>query len=387
MHVLVIPSAYPTEDKPLSSIFYKEQSMALQEKGIKVGVIYSETRNLGCINIKNIKRNYFQVNKYIEDKIITYRKHGWNIYTMRGKVGINLWIKQTCELYEKYIETEGKPDIIHAHSGLYGGIAAATIKKKYGIPYVITEHSSGILKDIIRRHDIDLINETYNDADALISVGTSLKNAMNKYTDNDITVIPNIVDVERFSLKDNKAKSSFTFITICNLKESKGLKELIEAFALEFKADKNVKLNIIGDGEYKDTLINIIESFDVKSQIKLLGQIGREDIAKYIKNSSAFVLPSWYETFGISYIEALACGLPIITTNCGGPEDFFNEDLGYMIPLNNLEELRKALRKMVNNINEFNSENIREFVKSKFSKEIIVKQIEEVYEKVLLERK
>lgn len=384
MHILVIPSAYPTKEFPLSSIFYKEQALAVKEAGNKVGVIFSETRRVSRVNYNMIKKNHFQIKSYNEDGLITYRLHGWNIFTMRGMLGINFWVKQSLNLFEKYIKKEGIPDIIHVHSAIYGGLVAVEIKKRYGIPFIITEHSSSVLQGELRSHDIPILKEVYDNANKVISVGGALKNSIKKYTNNEVYVIPNIVDISRFSIAPiNKKNDTFTFISICHLKDNKNVDLTIKAFAEVLKTYKNAKLIVVGDGSEKSTLIEIAKNLNIIDRIDFVGAISREELNNYINKANAFVLPSKYETFGIAYIEALACGLPIITTKCGGPEDFFNEKIGYMIPVGDLKELEKAMIDVIKNIDKFKDSYLREYVESRFSKKVVSEKIINVYKSVL----
>ncbi|NLM05002.1 MAG: glycosyltransferase family 4 protein, partial [Clostridiales bacterium] len=113
MHVLIIPSAYPTEDAPLRGTFFKEQALALKEGNLKVGVIYSETRRVTGINANTLKKFHFQVNDSLENGVRTVRLQGWNILMMRNSLGINLWVKQTLKLFKLYIKKYGLPDLIH----------------------------------------------------------------------------------------------------------------------------------------------------------------------------------------------------------------------------------------------------------------------------------
>lgn len=383
MHVLVIPSAYPTEEVPLSSIFYKEQAIAIKDQGNKVGVIFSETRRVSKVNLNMISKNHFQIRKYNENGLVTIRLHGWNVFTMRGKSGINLWVKQSMKLFERYVQSEGLPDIIHVHSALYGGLVAREIKKKFNIPFVITEHSSAVLQGELRKHDIPILKEVYNDADYIISVGEALKKSIGKYSFSKVEVIPNIVDVNRFSIDIAKKNKDFTFISICHLKENKNVDLTIKALKEVSKTITNIKLLIVGDGPEKEKLINLSKESGINNIIEFLGAISREELSEYINKADAFVLPSKYETFGIAYIEALACGLPIITSKCGGPEDFFSGEIGYMIPNTNVNELKNAMINMINNINKFDPNNLRAYVKDRFSKEVVAGKVINVYSNVL----
>ena len=385
MHILIIPSSYPTEDASLRGTFFKEQAEALKEDGNKVGVIYSETRRITGINFKTFKKNHFQINEYCENGVNVIRLHGWNVLAMRNSLGINLWIKQTVKLFEIYIKKYGKPEIMHVHCGLYGGSAAKIIKEKYNIPYIITEHSSLILNNKLDSYHEMILKEAYDNADMLISVGSKLKEAMKRYTNNNIVVIPNIVDTSifKYSNKENSKNNKFKFASVCFLRTDKNIKLLLEAFAKNFKGNDCVGLMIIGDGPEKENLIKLANELNIFGQVDFIGAVERNNLYDYLKEASSFVLPSNYETFGVAYIEALACGLPIVTTSCGGPEDFYDKQLGFMVPVGDLDALSDAMNEMINNYDKFDRENISKYIKEKFSKEVVVKDIKKVYFEIL----
>lgn len=383
MHVLFIPSAYPTDEVPLSSIFYKEQALAIKDAGNKVGVIFSETRSVSKINYNSLKKNHFQINKYNENGLITYRLHGWNVFTMRGILGINHWVKQSLRLFSEYVKSEGVPDVIHVHSALYGGLVGIEIKKLYGIPFVITEHSSSVLQGELRAHDLPILKSVYSGADCIISVGEALKKSINKYVGKNVKVIPNIVDISRFSINKEGNEGGFNFISICHLKENKNVNLTIMAFSEVVKIHEDSRLIIVGDGPEKQKLIDLSTKLNISNNIEFTGAINRENLNYYINKANAFVLPSKYETFGIAYIEALACGVPIITSKCGGPEDFFSEKIGYMVSLKEESSLKRAMINIIENINKFEPEYLREYVKERFSKEVVSKRIVEVYSEAL----
>lgn len=382
MHILILPSGYPTKEEPLRSIFFKEQAIALKESGHKVGVIYSETRRITNINYENLKRNHFQVSYTEEDRVDTVRLHGWNVLMMRNFLGVNLWVKQTISLYKKYVSKYGKPDIIHVHCGLYGGLAAKYIKDMYSIPYVITEHSSLVLNNILNDYNKNILKIAYDNANCLISVGEKLKDSMMEYTTNKIVVIPNIVNTDEFKVCNNK-REKFRFLSVAYLKKNKRIDLVIESFNRLKKKYDNIELYIGGAGPEREYLKEIIYKHNIDKDVKLLGEVSREDLPDCMGNADCFVLPSMFETFGVVYIEALACGVPIISTKCGGPEDFFNESLGYMIEVNNSDELYKAMENSINNKDRFNKEEISLYIKNRFSKEVIVKEIEKVYNLII----
>lgn len=382
MHILMIPSSYPTEDAPIRSVFFKEQAIAINScNDVNVGVIYNETRRVSKKVFKDIKKFHFQKVTICEDEINTIRLRGWNLFTMRNSLGINMWVNQDISLFKEYVKKFGRPDLIHVQCGLYGGMVASSIKDIYGIPYIITEHSSLILNNSLSEYKSKFIRKVYNNSELLISVSEKLKASMKNFTDKKIMVIPNLIDNSMFRYR-NCNKELFRFITVCNLKEDKNVDSVIKAFGSLFKDDL-VELIIIGDGPERSNLENIIKDLDISEKVKLLGAKSRLELPQYYNSSDAFVLASNYETFGVVYIEALASGLPIIATKCGGPEEFFEAEFGYLINKDNQIELEEAMRNLYNNIDKFDGEKISINILDKFSKEVIARRIVKEYKQVL----
>jgi glycosyltransferase involved in cell wall biosynthesis len=96
-----------------------------------------------------------------------------------------------------------------------------------------------------------------------------------------------------------------------------------------------------------------------------------------------FVLPSRYETFGVVYIEAMACGKPVIAVKNGGPDDFVKEFNGILIEPENVEELAKAMCTLIRNRDKYNPDAISEYIKQNFSSKAIASRIENVYSTIL----
>jgi len=95
-----------------------------------------------------------------------------------------------------------------------------------------------------------------------------------------------------------------------------------------------------------------------------------------------FVLPSFYENFGVVYIEAMACGKPVIATNAGGPKEIVNEDIGVLVPPKDVEALIKAIEYMLDNYQNYSTEKIAQYAKKRFSYEAIGKILDEVYKSI-----
>ena len=373
MHIMVIPSWYSSKANKVHGSFFKEQFKALQNDGEKISVAYNEIWPITKFGkIKEKRKIDFQV----EDNLRTYRYKDYN-YFPKNPMMFRSFNKRIDKLYKEIVKKEGKVDIIHAHSCFWGGIAAAYISKKYNIPLVITEHSSLKYAKYAKDSYKQYIFDAYKEADILISVGTGLKKEISEYVDRDIMVIPNMVDLNLFYIDNNKNKK-FTFFSCAFLEEGKGMGDLIKAFSMAFKG-QDVILNIGGDGSTKNSLEELAKEINIDEQVNFLGALSREQVSEEMRKCDAFALPSEHETFGVVYIEALACGKPVIGANNGGAEDIIEEYNGIIANKNDVDSIKDALIEIKENYNIYNKNLIRKKVVDKYSEEVLVQFIKGVY--------
>lgn len=373
MHIMVIPSWYSSKANKVHGSFFKEQFKALQNDGEKISVAYNEIWPITKFGkIKEKRKIDFQV----EDNLRTYRYKDYN-YFPKNPMMFRSFNKRMDKLYKEIVKKEGKVDIIHAHSCFWGGIAAAYISKKYNIPLVITEHSSLKYAKYAKDSYKQYIFDAYKEADILVSVGTGLKKEISEYVDRDILVIPNMVDLNLFYIDNNKNKK-FTFFSCAFLEEGKGMGDLIKAFSMAFKG-QDVILNIGGDGSTKNSLEELAKEINIDEQVNFLGALSREQVSEEMRKCDAFALPSEHETFGVVYIEALACGKPVIGANNGGAEDIIEEYNGIIANKNDVDSIKDALIEIKENYNIYNKNLIRKKVVDKYSEEVLVECIKGVY--------
>jgi Glycosyltransferase len=383
MHIMVIPSWYSSSRNKVHGSFFKEQFKALANSGEKITVAYNEIWPITLFGKIHEKRG---INFNIEDELKTYRYKEYN-YLPKNPLMFRSFNKRMDKLYQEIVKKEGKVDIIHAHSAFWAGIAAAFISKKYNIPLVITEHSSLKYAKYCKESYKKYIFEAYEKADVLISVGNGLKNELQEYVKRPIEVIFNMVDLGLFNIQENnrevdsKDNEVFKFFSCGYLEEGKGMDCLIKAFTKAFKGD-NATLRIGADGSLKQALQNLIHELDMNKQIKLLGALSREEVSKEMKACDVFALASEHETFGVVYIEALACGKPVIGADNGGAEDIIREDNGIIAKKKDVEDLTKALIKMKDNYEIYDKYKIREKTIFSYSEKVLVEKLKGVYKKV-----
>ena len=106
-------------------------------------------------------------------------------------------------------------------------------------------------------------------------------------------------------------------------------------------------------------------------------------MADVYRETDAFVLASRSETFGVAYIEAMATGLPVVATRCGGPEEFVNEENGILAPPEDPEALAEAMKQMIHTRDRYDGAAISAFVRDRYSPRAVAEQITKVYEEIV----
>ena len=165
----------------------------------------------------------------------------------------------------------------------------------------------------------------------------------------DAPVIENPVDCQMFYCKRNtesNANASVRFINVGRLTYPKNQHLLIKAFAEVVSKYPKVSLSIIGDGELRENLDTTVTTLGLNSSVKLLGK--RNDIPHLLRNADIFVLSSRYEGLPLTVLEAMASGLPIISTAVGGVPDVVVENKnGFLVPNEDEQSLATAMIKLI----------------------------------------
>lgn len=379
MHILIIPSEhFITETQPLGGIFQYYQAKALSKAGYEIGVL-----SVGYITTRYLftKYNYKKKEK-IEN--INIKREYKQLYFPHRYLPFNIlkssYIKMADKLYKEYTKEFGKPDIIHAHNFLYAGIIAEFLKEKYGVNYIITEHSSSFVRNKLSNQKIKVIETSSKNALKVTAVSSSFQNILKQYTKIEVGLLPNIVD-SFFFQKDFQKKviDDYIFLHIASLDKNKNQELLIRSFQKLTKFNDKIYLHIAGDGYMREYLENLVKELSIEKRVNFLGQISQERVRDEMMKSDCFVLSSNFETFGVVLIEALACGLPLIATKCGGPEDIVNDGNGLLVDVDSQEELEQAMKYMFENAKNYERKRLREDAEERFGKDAFVKNATKYY--------
>lgn len=382
MFVLIVSNGYPTTESK-RGIFAMDQAKALKTAGHKVAFI--------AMDLRSIRRR----------RPLGYQRlnvEGIDVFTVSlplGRVSGRLPDAVAAAgirfAYKKVVSELGRPDIIHAH--FYDmGIVAGVISKENNIPLVITEHFSGLNNDEISEKLRNAAVKSYSNADELIAVSREFAGKLHNNTGFDFRIVSNIVDMDAFSdicpAERDPGDRAFSFISVGNLRPIKGHRDLLEAFSTASRESAvEMELTIVGQGPERESLERQAGDLGISDKVFFKGQLDRREIAELYRSCDAFVLLSRAETFGVAYIEAMAAGLPVIATACGGPNEFVDDSNGIMVPVGDKEAYVKALLDMAENAGKYDSEKIRKDIINRFSPEIIAEELDQIYEDAILRRR
>ena len=383
MHVLIIPSWYPSNPGDVGGSFFREQALALQKYGCKVGVISTQIRSLR--NIKALFFGQYGTKFETDSGIPTYRYHGVNFF--RFTPGLMRWFieKAGLYLYKQYVKKNGKPDILHAHSIFYGAFLAQKISQTYKIPYVVTEHSTAFGKGLITNDLKEKSKKILTSASEKIAVSEPFAVLLERFYGNKWCYIPNIVSSIFTNQEINiiNKLNEFVFINVAMHIKSKAIDNLIYAFSHAFGENPLVKLKLVGDGVERQHLELLVKELGLSDRISFLGMLKREETCRELSGADVFVLSSRHETFCVAVVEALALGKPVVATLCGGPESSVRKEDGILVDVDNIQALSSAMLKIYNNYSSYKFQAIRESAIERFGERSVTQTLKLRYEQII----
>lgn len=387
MHLLVLPSWYPTPHEPIPGSFFRDQALAVSNLGPRVGVIAPEVVGLRAfLRRKDAKT---AICREDDDGVATSRKTNVALLPKFSRRNAWFWMHAGRKLFDDYVRRAGSPDLIHAHGVFYGGILAHWIRERHGIPYVVTEHNSIFAEGRVRRWMAKKANRAFAAASARLVVSPHLGSTMTAQFPNAFCPwqsIPNTLDaLYEKPLDDKPAKDrlDFTFLCVGALRQLKGQELLIAAFARQFRDDRNVALRLVGDGPMAASYRQTTEECGVSDKVTFVGPLGREAVRQEMLSADAVILPTYYDTFGVVVIEALACGTPVIATRGSGPESIVDASNGLLVPPGDIEALAKALSEMRATCGQYDPMALREACLARYSQAAVAHQLAAVYDAIL----
>ncbi|MCK4818093.1 glycosyltransferase family 4 protein, partial [bacterium] len=182
---------------------------------------------------------------------------------------------------------------------------------------------------------------------ALSNYTASLIQKQFKISEEKIVVIPFPVDTAKFKPNDNSDRSiedDFIIMVGRITDPRKNIRLLLDSFSIIKKQFPEIELIIIGDNRQSSQVEKLCDKLGIRESIRFLGTLPNEETIKYFTHAKVSILPSYQEGLGIVVLESMACGTPVVSTKCGGPEELIiNGENGYLVENNNPVDLAGAV--------------------------------------------
>lgn len=420
LKVLFLPAWYPSEVNPVAGIFVREHAKAASLYN-DIVVLYAYAGLLPQL------KGLYRVSDELEDGIRTIRVrcHGISAYVNKlipnrlrkttkkqsgtqpssesgGKVKLTrLWripARMISSLLYSYylgifagfrrLVLEGwKPDVIHAHV-FTAGVPAVILGKIYNIPVVINERWSGFPLGELTLFNRIRARFAMNRAELILPTSDYLGKHIEAYgIKNKFRVVPNVINPEIFhpltSPNRREEDEPKKLLSVTRLVPVKGVPYLLEALRKIKDKRDDFTLDIVGYGVNRGEYEDLAKKLGLGGVVTFHGLKLKAEVAKFMQRCDFFVQPSLQETFGVVYIEAMACGKPVIATSVGGPRETVNDDTGILVSPKDTEALKEAIEYMLDNYQNYSPEKIAQYANERFSYETVGSMLNAVYRSTL----
>ncbi len=382
MKVLFLPRWFPVPDDPLWGLFVLNHARAAQTYH-DVYVLYTDkTQSPGLaekspwiteINGVPVCYNFYSSSSFpVAGRFITFVRM------------LIAWHKG----WRFVVENRGVPDLNHVHILTRMGVLAWWLKKKYGIPYVITEHWSRYLpmnlffKGWLRK---SITRRVVRDAGALMPVTNNLATAMKGFglVNTLCPIIPNTIDAKRFEAINPKPPAGkLVMVHISTFDDrAKNISGILRVAEKLKASGYQFLLRLIGDGKDYASMKSYSDKLGLDfNTVCFEGAAVPERIPEILASSHVLVLFSNYENIPVVINEAFAAGLPVVATRVGGIAEVINDKNGILINPGDEEGLFNALASLIKSgVEQFSADIIRRKALEEFSFEAVGSKLSEVY--------
>jgi glycosyltransferase involved in cell wall biosynthesis len=393
--VLLIPTYFPTQSSEIVGAQIKEQARIMAED-FDIVVIH-------CLPGDGWKRFLWQRllslltgrRKYrkCDQKLASGDLNAVGVYYFTSR--LTTWksnIRRQKAAYQFVVEdmaTRGwVPELIHARGFDPSGIIANYLGKKLAVPYILTENTAFIFDEVFTVDKVKYYRQAFNESAYITFVSSFL---MRLTLMHDVgkrvptMIVGNPVDAVEFVCRARNPRPIFTVVAVGYNSYIKDFDTLFRAIRLLLDRGHDdlrliVAVTYSWSEENKAGLPALAKSVGIENYCEFLYEVPRAEMPDLYARGDVFVCSSIVETFGIACLEAIFCGLPVISTENGGTDDFIGADNGIKIPIKNPISMASAIESVKTGLVTFDVETIRSSVMSKFGKDAFRRAMKTVYD-------
>ena len=340
LRVLTLTPFYPSVQNPVQGCFVAEPLQYTTPLGIQNQVIAVAP--------------FYRPKPHACDSDV---ESSWSRYRcIPGNLGLaSAGVFLSRALHMKIAEAHGcnHIDVIHAHAALPCGHAAARLSADLNIPFVVSVHGLDVFADnqsgkILGKWTKRVATRVYDAAAKIICISERVRDHLPASVQHKAAVVYNGVDTHTFSPVAGSEPPTATILSVGNLIPTKDHASLLRAFAAVAAEFPTAKVEIIGEGPEREDLTRVAGQLGIAPRVRFLGRRSRKEVADAMRRCSVFALPSRYEGLGCVYLEAMACGKPVVACRGQGIEEILESaSNGMLVGPGSVTELSQTLRALL----------------------------------------
>ncbi|HED07774.1 MAG TPA: N-acetyl-alpha-D-glucosaminyl L-malate synthase BshA [Ignavibacteria bacterium] len=289
-----------------------------------------------------------------------------------------------------------KLDLLHVHYAIPHAVSAylakQMLKDKSELKIITTLHGTDITLVGLEPSFLPMVKFSIEESDGVSAVSRFLKEKTltNYNIKKDITVINNFVDANLYKpngtqkLREHIAPHNEKIIVhTSNFRPVKRVPETIRILE-KVRKEISAQLVLVGDGPDRSECERLCRELNLCDHVKFLGK--QNGLVEILNASDIFLIPSQSESFGLAALEAMSCGLPVVSSSVGGlPELISHNETGYIAEIGDVDRMAKYVIELFTNEKKYDlfSKASRKRVEENFDKERIIPQYEKFYDKIL----
>lgn len=394
--VLVLASWFPSPAQPGLGSFVLDQVVALRHRGLDVRVLSGRPLPIDTLRpwatVAGLRRWRAGLRE------IAWREHaGVPVLDVPYPLGAPLPCGSNAHAYARAIAMVAGDvraafpfDIVHAHTTYLDGTAAACLAQRFGVGCVLTEHT-GPFSDLMRRPWIRRrMQKTLAAVDRVFAVSETLATEMRRWlpeaTARRVLVLRNGVDPALFAPAARHAPDPQRprIGAIGVFHAVKDPESLLGAFQQLRAGVPGAELHLVGDGPLAPMVRSRAAALGLADAVRWPGTLNRAELATFLRERcDVLAISSRVETFGLAALEALACGKPVVSTRCGGPEEIVDAPtLGRLCAVGDVPALAAALQDVCARLRDFDPQALHRSAVQRFALADVARDLHAAYDTV-----
>ena len=378
-HIIFLARWYPHRYDPMFGLFVQRHAEAAALFN-DITVIYCHA----CERQQDNKTTRQQAKKFeivrtnennVDTIRVYYKKPKNKIQSLLRFYRANMMALKLCK----------KPDLIHVHVLTRLGVIAWIQKILHKTPYIITEHWSRYLpgndfSGFLRKTACKLV---VRNARTVTTVTENLATAMKNHglKNDNYVVLPNVVNLDMFHISEKNNNPCKIIHISCFEDKSKNISGLLESLKIIDDKGIDFQCKLIGEGMDLDLMKEKAKNLQLINKVSFTGLLQGQALADELSSGDFLVLSSNYENMPVVILEALASGLPVVSTNVGGIKEMIDDTKGILVEPRNKEALAEAMIKMIETHKNYDANYLRNSVIEKYGYESVGMFLSRLYNK------